>query len=67
MKKRPEFVAIGKIVNAHGIGGDVVIEPMTDDLEQFSSIKQVYLCLTQESRQLLAIERTRSTAHKILL
>ncbi|MDZ7342375.1 MAG: ribosome maturation factor RimM [candidate division KSB1 bacterium] len=67
MKKRPEFVAIGKIVNAHGIGGDVVIEPMTDDLEQFSSIKQVYLCLTQESRQLLAIERTRSTANKILL
>lgn len=67
MKKRPEFIVIGKIINAHGIRGDVIVEPMTDDLQQFSTIKEVYLCSKHQSRQLYAIERVRGTVNKIVI
>lgn len=67
MKKRPEFITIGKIVNAHGIRGEVIIEPMTDDLQQFNTIKEVYLSWKHQPRRLFTIERARGTANKIVI
>lgn len=38
-----EFLKIGKIVNTHGIKGEVKIYPYTDDLDNFLSYKTIYL------------------------
>ncbi len=39
----PEFICIGKIHRAHGIKGDVVMDPMTDFPERIRRGKIVYL------------------------
>ncbi len=36
-------VLIGKIVNIHGIKGEVKIMPYTDDIENLSKLKKIYL------------------------
>ena len=39
----PEFICIGKIHRAHGIQGDVVLDPMTDFPERIRRGKSVYI------------------------
>lgn len=36
-----EYFVIGKIVNAHGIRGEVRVIPTTDDIERFNLLKEV--------------------------
>ncbi|HSQ76783.1 MAG TPA: ribosome maturation factor RimM [Bacteroidota bacterium] len=38
-----DLLAIGRIVKAFGIRGDVIVQPMTDDPKRFLSLKRVYL------------------------
>lgn len=38
-----EYTIVGKIINTHGIKGEVIIYPMTDDIERFSDLKKVYI------------------------
>lgn len=38
-----DLVAVGSIVKAFGIKGDVIIEPLTDMPERFRSLRRVYL------------------------
>ena len=38
-----ESVLIGKIINTHGIKGEVKIFPYTDDINNFSYLKTIYL------------------------
>lgn len=38
-----ERIAIGKIVSAHGIKGEVRVVPWTDSLERFNLLNRVYL------------------------
>lgn len=38
-----DYTAIGKIINTHGINGEVKIYPYTDDVERFSILKQAYI------------------------
>ena len=37
------MLAVGKIVKAFGIRGDVIVQPMTDDPERFAALTRVYL------------------------
>ncbi|MER3523944.1 MAG: 16S rRNA processing protein RimM [Ignavibacteria bacterium] len=37
------LIAVGKIVKAFGIHGDVVIAPMTDDLRRFTRLQRVFV------------------------
>ena len=37
-----ESILIGKIVNTHGIKGEVKLYPYTDDIDNLSKIKEVY-------------------------
>lgn len=37
-----ESILIGKIVNTHGIKGEVKVYPYTDDIDNLSKIKEVY-------------------------
>nr|WP_300005368.1 ribosome maturation factor RimM [Tissierella sp.] len=38
-----EYIVVGKIVNTHGIRGEVKIYPYTDDIERFSDLKNIYI------------------------
>lgn len=38
-----EFLQVGAIANTHGIAGEVKIFPMTDDINRFKQLKEVYL------------------------
>lgn len=44
---RPTLLAIGKIVKAFGIGGEVVVFPMTDDTLRFKKLKNVFVGQTE--------------------
>lgn len=38
-----EYTAIGKIINTHGINGEVKIYPYTDDVKRFSVLEIAYI------------------------
>lgn len=43
MAEKKEFLEIGKIINTHGVRGEVKIDPWCDSPEDFYGIKRVYL------------------------
>ncbi len=49
-----EFLQVGAIANTHGIAGEVKIFPMTDDIQRFKKLKEVYLD-TGKERMLLHV------------
>ena len=53
----PVFICIGKIHRAHGIKGDVILDPMTDFPERIRRGKSVY---AGETHQPLTVDRVRS-------
>lgn len=38
-----EYTIVGKIINSHGIKGEVKVYPLTHDIERFSNLKVAYL------------------------
>lgn len=38
-----DYTIVGKIINTHGIKGEVKIYPMTDDIERFSDLERIYI------------------------
>lgn len=38
-----DYTIIGKIINSHGIKGEVKIYPFTDDMDRFIDLKKVYI------------------------
>lgn len=52
----PEFICIGKIHRAHGIKGDVILDPMTDFPERIRRGKTVYI---GEEHKPLTVARVR--------
>lgn len=38
-----EYTAIGKIINTHGIKGELKLYPLTDDLSRFDSLEEAYI------------------------
>jgi len=67
MKKRPEFISIGIVTRAHGIKGELVIHPITDNPEQFETLKTIFVKNKQGERRSFAIERARFRSHRIIL
>ncbi|MBE6013653.1 MAG: ribosome maturation factor RimM [Lachnospiraceae bacterium] len=45
------FFEIGKIVNAHGIKGEVKIFPISDDPEKFEKLKSLYISSSSGERE----------------
>jgi 16S rRNA processing protein RimM len=43
MADETEKLAVGRIVKAFGIKGEVVVEPLTDDPERFRKLRRAYL------------------------
>lgn len=38
-----EYMAIGQIINTHGVKGELKVYPLTDDVKRFRKIKEVYI------------------------
>lgn len=38
-----QYFIIGKIINTHGINGELKILPLTDDIKRFNKLKQIYI------------------------
>lgn len=60
-----QFITVGKIINTHGIKGEIKILPSTDDLKRFKKLKEVYIdnnsvkvngCKLQPKKVILKIE-----------
>lgn len=60
-----ELITIGKIVNTHGLKGEVKVIPFTDDTNRFKKLKEAYIngelmnilsCKMQPGRVILKIE-----------
>lgn len=48
-----EYLSIGQIVNVHGFKGMVKVYPLTDDMNRFKALKEVYV---EENNQLVKYE-----------
>ncbi|WP_251860295.1 ribosome maturation factor RimM [Clostridium sp. Marseille-Q2269] len=47
-----EFLAVGEIINTHGIKGEVKVYPLTDDMKRFKKLKQIFI--DGEERKILS-------------
>ncbi len=70
MARAPRHVAIGKIVQAHGIKGELVVFPLTERTERFGAGGTVYLSRTPDGDEGLApfrIEASRPHKERFLV
>lgn len=60
-----QFLTVGKIINTHGIRGELKVKPTTDDVNRFKSLKEAYIdekeivisgCKFQPGKVILKIE-----------
>ncbi|MCT8976843.1 ribosome maturation factor RimM [Clostridium sp. CX1] len=60
-----QFLAVGQIINTHGIKGELKVYPLTDDIKRFRKLKKVYIdgvekdvvwCKLQADKVILKIE-----------
>jgi 16S rRNA processing protein RimM len=60
-----DFLAIGQIINTHGLHGEVKVYPLTDDIRRFRKLKEVYIdgvivkvlwCKLQSDKVILKLE-----------
>lgn len=47
-----QYLNIGQIVNIHGIHGEVKVYPLTDDINRFKNLKEVYLEIGGELKKM---------------
>lgn len=67
MKKRPEYVSIGIITKAHGLKGEVVVVPITDDLRQLEKLKSIMIKDPAGEHKPFNIERARIISDRIVV
>jgi len=63
----PWFLAIGRVVGAHGIQGEVKVQVLTDDLQRFDRLQQIFLGPDEEAPQPRRVEGTRPHGQQVLL
>ncbi|WIV10839.1 ribosome maturation factor RimM [Proteiniborus sp. MB09-C3] len=49
-----EYIRVGKIVNTHGIKGDVKVLPLTDNINRFEKLESVYI---EDDKSRIKIEK----------
>jgi 16S rRNA processing protein RimM len=59
-----EYTIVGKIINTHGIKGELKIYPLTDNVERFNSLKMAYL---GDSKELVNIETVKHQKGIVIL
>lgn len=43
MDQQPEKLKVGRVLSAHGVHGEMRVEPLTDDPKRFSTLPQVFI------------------------
>jgi len=61
-----EYIKIGQIVNIHGVKGDVKIYPLTDNINRFKGLKEVYL-QKKEGLELVQISSYKMLSDMVVL
>ncbi len=61
-----EYIEIGQIVNTNGLKGVVKVNPFTDDISKFESLKYIYIQLKNELKK-VKIEQVRYNKNQVLL
>jgi 16S rRNA processing protein RimM len=67
MKERPKFVSIGIIGKPHGVKGSIIVIPITDELEQFKTLRIISIQDQKGERQAFAIESVNIKSNSIIL
>jgi 16S rRNA processing protein RimM len=62
----PRFIAIGRIIRAHGLRGELTVEVLTDFPERFDTIEAVYVGDSQQA-DAWAVAATRWHRERVLL
>lgn len=62
-----KMIRIGKIINCHGVKGELVVLPLTDDTRRFKKLKQVLLELSGGRYEEVAVQSARPHKENILL
>ena len=63
----PRYLVVGQIVGAHGIGGELKVELMTDDPHRFLELKQIFLGRGEEEPSAHNLEGCRFHKRRALL
>lgn len=61
------FVTIGRILKAHGVRGEVKVEPLTSDPERFERVGRVFAASSAGERRELVVERVRMVHGGLLI
>lgn len=61
------MLRIGKIINSHGHLGEVKVLPLTDDINRFKKLREVYLEISDDKYDLLHIKQARLHNGQVLL
>lgn len=67
MNKRPEYVSIAIISRAHGVKGEIVVIPISDEIQQFEKLKSISISDQKGERNSFNIERARVTTNRIII
>ncbi|MCY6483970.1 ribosome maturation factor RimM [Clostridium aestuarii] len=60
-----QFLTVGRIINTHGIKGEIKVKPISDDVKRFKELKEAYIneklvnikgCKFQPNKVILKIE-----------
>lgn len=62
-----EKVAIGKILRAWGVKGELLILPLTDELSRFTQVEKVFIADSENKEAIYRIKRSRIFQGKVLL
>ncbi len=60
-----ELYAVGKIVKVFGVKGELVVKPMTDSVQRFKALKQVFIGLTDVQAEAATVEYVRIQPHGV--
>lgn len=59
--KKNDFLRVGKVLNVHGIRGELKVLPLTDDINRFYSLKNVFI---EEKDSFLPLSISNIRIHK---
>ncbi|NTW71986.1 MAG: 16S rRNA processing protein RimM [Eubacteriaceae bacterium] len=64
--KKKDYMVVGKIVAPHGIKGEMKVMPITDDMERFDDLKEVYIEI-EGARETFKVDKVRYHKNMVLI
>ena len=64
---KPEYIRVGKIINCHGIKGELVLLPLTDNNRRFRKLKRAFLELAGKRYEEVEVTSAREHKDNILI